>query len=251
MLDRQIDSFADFHQLVSEYEPGTGLGWCYRGQANFEWELIPKAGRADYFVPIRDSFAHDLGSFCQWRERAVAFVDALPEADLECLAVAQHHGLATRLLDWSLNPLVALYFAAKDETDRDGAVFAFLPGMVAQPQLRIEEITSVAVYFPRPVTRRILAQRGVFTIHPQPNVPLAATTLSGLVRQLLAVEENLLRIRIPFQLKTSLMKKLDNYGINEVTLFPDLDGLSEHVNWSSRAFAELIPRTTHVDRMTD
>src|SRR5437660_2732736 len=47
--------------------------------------------------------------------------------DWEAITLGQHHQLPTRLLDWSSNPLVALFFAAEAETESDGAVFAYRP----------------------------------------------------------------------------------------------------------------------------
>lgn len=241
MVEREIQSFVNFHQMVLDFAPNTCFRWCYRGQSKFDWELVPKAGRKEYFVPnISTSLGHDLDAFMKWKERAIAFLDRPPETDLEWLAIAQHHGLATRLLDWTQNPLVALYFAAADDLDCDGAVFVFLAPKTVGHEVSISEINSVVTYFPRPVTRRILAQQGVFTLHPNPEIPVDSRPLSGLSQHILKSDENLIKIRVPSRLKRSLLKQLSDYGINNVTLFPDLDGLSGYINWQSRGSCEVL-----------
>jgi hypothetical protein len=78
----------------------------------------------------RGQSSSDLARFNHWREQAVAYTDALPQNDFECLAFAQHYGLATRLLDWSTNPLVALYFAVEMQGETDGAVFCHMPWLI-------------------------------------------------------------------------------------------------------------------------
>src|ERR1017187_755068 len=94
-------SFKELHDILSCHRPHGGVEWCYRGQASIEWPLLPAAGRPQYHT------GRDLGRHNAWRDLAIAFDPNLPGNDWECLAVAQHHGLATRLLDWTWNPLVA------------------------------------------------------------------------------------------------------------------------------------------------
>src|SRR2546427_519519 len=93
----------DLHTFFDAYRAHPPVGWWFRGQSDATWLLVPKAGRHEYFLPND----RDLGRFKSWKDRAVAYLGSLPTDEWECLAIAQHHGLATRLLDWTYNPLVA------------------------------------------------------------------------------------------------------------------------------------------------
>jgi hypothetical protein len=164
--------------------------------------------------------------FTQWKRRAVAFQD-LPEPDWECLAWAQHHGLATRLLDWTWNPLVALFFAVAERENDDGAVYARPSGRIVTVE-PFEDIHEVSTYEPRPFDRRIAAQQGVFTYHPYPERELEpAIEYSGMHN---AFNTNLVEIVIPKKIKSMLVRDLHVLGINKATLFPDLEGLSWDLN---------------------
>lgn len=88
----RIQDPLDLHTLFRAFRSHGGIGWIFRGQADILWPLIPKAGRAEF----RND--NDLGRFNAWRSRALAH-GLLPDNDWECLAIAQHYGLATRLLD--------------------------------------------------------------------------------------------------------------------------------------------------------
>jgi len=225
------DSIDCLHQLFRGYRCHAPGGWWFRGHVDADWKLVPKAGRQDSFLtPHPEMASRDLGRFYAWREQAVAYSETLPENDWECLAVAQHHGLATRLLDWTQNPLVATFFAVWKRVDLDGAVFCYFPERFIDKDQAPLDMQDVGVGFrSRAFSPRILNQRGVFTYHGPPNAEIPVHPTPEPIHG-----PNLVKIVIKKELKVNLLQHLDDYGVNNVMLFPDLDGLSVHINWQTQ-----------------
>jgi hypothetical protein len=214
----------NLHTVFRGYRSHDGFGWLFRGQADSAWGLLPRAGREECYLPND----RDLGRFNAWRSQAVAYC-ALPDADIEQLAVAQHHGLATRLLDWSMNPLVACYFACFELPHADGVVYLYeMPDSMLNDQTRIDHLTGqrgVFGYIPDAISPRVLNQKGLFTVHCDSCQPISVEN-----SRISDEHTNLIEVVIPTTLKGDVMDLLEDYGIDRSVLFPDLDGLSGHIN---------------------
>jgi hypothetical protein len=78
-------------------------------------------------------------------------------------------------------------------------------------------LKEFGAFIPPHLTPRITAQAGVFTIHPNPTVPFDDPTIEKLI--------------IVNKFRKPLKKILFGYGIHSASLFPDLDGLSKHIEW--------------------
>lgn len=140
------------------------------------------------------------------------------------MGIAQHHGLATRLLDWTFNPLVAAFFAVQTYEEYDAVIYAYLNhySLRTEKESPFEEDEGVYKFKPKGNAQRIVRQSGIFTIHNPPTLRLENS---------LNDNQKLEKIIIDRSYRRDLRFELSSYGVDELSLFPDLDGLSKHVNW--------------------
>ena len=211
-----ITSFDEFHRAFEKYRRDNR--WMFRGQANSEWSAIPRAGRPPYVE--RD----DLDYLASWLRRAAEFVPRVPENIWECMALAQHHGLPTRLLDWTYNPLVAAFFACQEEPQSDAVVYCYMPERQIIPETTEPgKLSRVLKYRPNVIAGRIARQSGLFSAHPDPKKELEESIS----------EKDLLEVHvIKASYTRQMLFELNHYGVNRLVLMGDLDGLSAHMRWT-------------------
>ena len=216
MKQEAVTNFIELHTVLrSKYR--RSYTWLFRGQTNAQWVLVPKAGRQQF------QNSNDLNVFAAWCRRAVGFIE-LPDNEWNRLAIAEHHGLQTRLLDWTTNPLVAAYFAVSGTSDCDSCIYCLDSSQieVINPETdRVGHVNKVAQFKPSAFVGRIIGQWGRFTYHPNRMTPLDDVTSQVKVEKII----------IPVKHREEILFDLNFYGFNEATLFPDIEGMSRHLNW--------------------
>jgi hypothetical protein len=252
-LELQECLFADsWHRELARHRSD----FVYRGESDAANVLTTSLMRLGGDYAALES--HLLRSFRKYTPRGEAPVDSL----WNWLALAKHHSLPTRLLDWSYSPYVALHFvtASTGRHDRDGAVWmidfvrareqlprplrkaleeeggnTFTAETLAEvaPSLRDFDRLGddfVAFFEPPSLDDRIVNQYGLFSLMPDPTAQLD--------HWLEQHPELARRLIVPAELKWEVRDKLDQANVTERVLFPGLDGLSA---WLKRYYSPREP----------
>ncbi|MCP1134904.1 FRG domain-containing protein [Paenibacillus polysaccharolyticus] len=241
------EAWINILQSVKDYSlEGRSPVW-FRGHSNLDYELHSGLFRLDY---------EDINEYLS-SERVLyrRFINLghlhHNETDWNLLYLMQHHGVLTRLLDWSESFNVALFFAFNEwKTDDFACIWMLRPtklndaskgnliyklpreGVPYENHIFNKDFPfdpySVALY-PMRNSSRLVAQQGVFTLQGNSMLPLDREHDARLVN-----DGNLKKIILTPDMRADIRDYLELSGVNYYTLFPDLDGLSKYIN---RSFA--------------
>lgn len=286
----EIESFEEYLQTVRNELPNDVRKY-FRGQTkqvSAGYELKPSIGRYAHLLeksfPERDELEREVLDV--FSNHLVTHVQHLPRTEWEALAIAQHHGLPTRFMDWTTNPLVALYFAVRETTTDDddkpmnSAVYVLISDpprftdfsrnqrpavkpvkdLVTTPassssayeEFGIEGIDPMEEETAAPGTEANSAdEHGVDTAtmpaplpfeikenviyhppHISPRLRAQDSVLLACQQPFEALEErDYLEIVIRHDAHDDIRRRLDQYGVFDRQLFPDLDGIAKWLRY--------------------
>jgi hypothetical protein len=217
--DKRVNNLEDYLRLV---ECGQPLSFVFRGVTDVvKHQLIPSVGRdwKEGTFPLLDLERELLSEF---KLRSLPWLSQFrPVQDWDWLMLAQHHGVPTRLLDWTTNPLVALFFACRGDEKVNGAVYVARKESLhrLETDIRHSDVPKVEEDYyivPPHISARIPAQAACFTVSKEPAKPFAC-------------HHRLCRVVVEAAVKSSLLQRVARCGMTEAALFPGLDGLGREL----------------------
>ena len=262
-MQRTIHTWPEFVGIIQGWRGFRS--WCFRGQASAEWSLRSALSRHIEVSKVSQKVWGLQENRIRriFRRKSHLFLDDLPENDeLEWLALMQHHGAPTRLLDFTWSPYVAAFFALERATS-DAAIWAINLPLLRKIHDR-HKISGVEVeeadprrtdafekyYLPNRhafvwqgdpfrMPQRVVAQSGTF---------LVSSHLGMTVEDILAGYPGSGELLIQFILETTklraeAMASLYSMNITQATLFPGLDGLARSMAYEFEYSWEVDLRT--------
>jgi len=264
-----VENITEFIEAVSRLKRDwfpNELNWgpWFRGQANADWKLTPKLYRqGPTRRPIRIIEGEFRQEFIMRAPGLRGLTEDKPQNSWEWYFMMQHFGAPTRLLDWTEGALLALYFAVRDSDGaKDASVWVLEPWKLNERVVKEPEVVPpgatagfsevdaaryypwlpdryapnaelpnlpVAVY-PSHTARRMSTQRSCFTIH--------GSDVDGLEKLARKERPYLLKIIVPGPAVRGIAEQLAVCGIDEITIFPDVDGLGRWLSTVLRAEAD-------------
>lgn len=247
----KLESFGAILEEIENFQSASTVSW-YRGCSDAKHKLIPSLYRHPVKTSFSDLLELEREVTTRFVQRSLPFVNRPMLDEWDKLFLMQHYGVPTRLLDWSENPFVSIYFALSSTVvskSSDAALWMIDP--VAWNQAALKHISykggvldpshrAMNSYAPGTVpteiptmpimvygsynSPRIVAQRGGFALFGQQNASLneayeRSDYQPGIIK----------KIEIPHAKIDEIKKSLFRKGFTESVVFPDLEGLAKEL----------------------
>lgn len=234
----RITSVIEYLEVIKNFDEVHISQWIYRGVKKSSYNLTPTLFRME-LPPFSDWMSFETYLLDSFKIEGAPYFKNSNSEKLDLMVIAQHHGLPTRLLDWTIKPLVALFFATEDykeESDESAVWCLGFPstnncwGEATRMDIRKDLVTICSEYqgdspfiFPKHISPRIVSQGGCFTVHDFPENETPFTPLEerndnfGYLEKIVIPQADILKIQ----------NELFDLGITHSYVFPDLDGISK------------------------
>ena len=263
----EIDSVSAFLQTITDWrakhciaERGFHSRVWYRGHSKRTYPLAPGVYRSE-FTSLAQKCCNEPDDeekrltlernvLNEFRSTGATFFN--PDHIINLYFIAQHHGIPTRLLDWTSNPLAALFFPVEKEDDNDGDVFLMEPTKLIPRPTREPDKSKPSLVWPHIHTMRhpfVRDRIGITFWHDPKNtwepealiIPVRPDNTAGRIGQQSScftlhmhksqsrTNPTLAQIKVPAEHKPKLRAELHRLNINNFTIFNDLDHLSAEI----------------------
>jgi hypothetical protein len=233
-----VSTYINFVQSLKETNEnkGNNAELLFRGQG-VDKPLIPKLGRLALRIKTNSQLQTEKLILQEFKRGVIPLSEFKPENNWDLLALAQHHGLPTRLLDWSYSALIALWFAVEKpaQIDKNGDLVNGVVWILAASveDFRTDTTTIdpldnkvTKVFRSTIVSRRISAQSGVFTVHK-----ILEDDRMIKFENHKSFKNKLTKISIRGEHFPKLRKQLSMLGVHYASVFPDIDGFCRNLEW--------------------
>jgi hypothetical protein len=255
-----------WQQLRDFYESRfrTGAQWIFRGQRESAWGLQSSFERemASFGIDLGEAPRIERGCLRRFKRQCHLYISNPPEEEdtLEWLALMQHYGAPTRLLDWTYSFFVALYFAIESAGQSECAVWALNTDWMVHPAASILEgdleaferwkrdpgivqrdtftklfmgkppMALVGAVTPRRLNERLVIQQGIFLCPGDVSKTFADNLIALLSKTSRSqAKANFIKITVNADLNTrkDILLSLQRMNMNHATLFPGLVGFAQ------------------------